>query len=146
LKETGFDKFLRVDWFGGTLFIGGGVLILLALNWGFVNVWNSAKVIVCLIVGGLLIISCFVWQYYLERQQSSPTTCRHRILAIDALIPLDVLRSYNVNAVLFACFADGMVMMVMFYFVAIFMTIVSGLSPTRAGLQLIYFLPGMVRP
>jgi hypothetical protein len=32
----------------------------------------------------------------------------------------------------------------MFYFVAIFMTIVLGLSPGRVGVQLIYFTPGMV--
>jgi hypothetical protein len=35
-------------------------------------------------------------------------------------------------------------MLVMFYFVAIFMTIVTGLSPEKAGIQLVYFAPGMV--
>jgi len=36
-----------------------------------------------------------------------------------------------------------MVMLVMFYFVAIFMIIVTGLSANKAGVQLIYFAPGM---
>jgi hypothetical protein len=33
----------------------------------------------------------------------------------------------------------------MFYFVAIFMTLVTGLPPGQAGIQLLYFAPGMVR-
>jgi hypothetical protein len=59
------------------------------------------------------------------------------------MIPLDVFRSYDVCAVQYASFISGMVMLVMFYFVAIFMTIVVGLSPGQAGVQLVYFAPGM---
>jgi len=40
-------------------------------------------------------------------------------------------------------FTSGMVMLVAFYFVAIFFTIVSGQSATKAGVQLIFFAPGM---
>ncbi|KAH7913480.1 hypothetical protein BJ138DRAFT_1221169 [Hygrophoropsis aurantiaca] len=34
-------------------------------------------------------------------------------------------------------------MFVMFYFVAIFMTVVTGLSPSKSGIQLLFFAPGM---
>ena len=37
----------------------------------------------------------------------------------------------------------SMIMPVMFYFVAIFFTIVNGLSGTDAGTQLLYFAPGL---
>jgi hypothetical protein len=39
----------------------------------------------------------------------------------------------------------GMVTLVMFYFVAIFLTIVRNLSPAKSGAQLIFFAPGLVR-
>jgi hypothetical protein len=36
-----------------------------------------------------------------------------------------------------------MVLLVVFYFASIFMTIVAGYSPADVGMQLIYFAPGM---
>lgn len=98
----------------------------------------------CFIIGGLLFIGSILWQYFLERQQSSPNGAKHRILIVDPLIPVEILRSYDVCATAFASFAGGMLMLVIFYFVAIFMTIVLDLSPSDAGVQLLYFLPGMV--
>jgi len=56
---------------------------------------------------------------------------------------LEVFRSYDICAVQYVSFVSGMVMLVMFYFVATFMTIVNGLSAAEAGIQLIYFAPGM---
>ncbi|KAH0831055.1 hypothetical protein J3R83DRAFT_13573 [Lanmaoa asiatica] len=40
-------------------------------------------------------------------------------------------------------FISGTVMFVMFYFVAIFATVVTGLPPSQAGIQLLYFAPGL---
>jgi hypothetical protein len=84
------------------------------------------------------------WEYVLERQLMSPVPPSVRVLAMEPLIPLEVFRSYDVCAVQYASFISGMIMLVMFYFVAIFMTIVLGLSPGQAGVQLVYFAPGMV--
>lgn len=67
-----------------------------------------------------------------------------RWFTADAMIPLAVFQSYDVCATQFAAFTSGMVMLVIFYFVAIFMVIVSGLTAVQAGIQLIYFAPGMV--
>ncbi|KAK7692753.1 hypothetical protein QCA50_004386 [Cerrena zonata] len=44
---------------------------------------------------------------------------------------------------MYGVFVSGMIMLVMFYFVAIFMTIVINLPPDQAGVQLLYFAPGM---
>lgn len=144
LKETLSDKLLRVDWVGAALFVAAGILLLLALNWGSTTVWKSARVIVCFIVGGILLIACMYWQYYLEKVQLSPAGVKNRILAVDPMIPLEALRSYNLCAVCFASFVEGSIMLVVMYFTSIFMTIVSGLSATKAGVQLLYFIPGMV--
>lgn len=143
-KESFSQKMLRLDWVGATIFIVGGILILLALNWGSTQGWNSAKVIVSFIVGGILFAGCISWEYILERQELSSSPSSFRILWADPMVPLDVFHSYGVCAVLYGSFVSGMVMLVMFYFVAIFMTIVTGLSPTKAGVQLIFFAPGMV--
>ncbi|EPQ55182.1 MFS general substrate transporter [Gloeophyllum trabeum ATCC 11539] len=143
--ETWFDKLMRIDWIGSTLFMGGGILLLLALNWGSTESWSSAQVIACFVVGGLLFVACAAYELVLERYRlrESAAPPPLRMLLADPLVPMEVLRSYDVCAVLYSCFVQGMVMMVMFYFVAIFMVIVTGLSPTQAGVQLIYFAPGM---
>ena len=142
--ESAMDKFFRMDWIGALIFIAGGILLLLALNWGSTAEWNAARVIASFVVGGVLMIVFVLWQYVLERQLNSPVPPSVRILATEPLIPLEVFRSYDVCAVQYASFISGMVMLVMFYFVAIFMTIVLGLSPGRAGVQLVYFAPGVV--
>ncbi|KDQ50921.1 hypothetical protein JAAARDRAFT_41712 [Jaapia argillacea MUCL 33604] len=142
-KETWLDKLLRIDWVGAVLFVGGGILFLLALNWGSTETWSKAKVIVSFVVGALLLIGCLVWQWAMEHQDKAVNPSSLRILWADPMIPLVVFNSYDVCASLFACFVSGMVMLVMFYFVAIFMVIVNGLSPTKAGVQLVYFAPGL---
>jgi hypothetical protein len=139
------QNLLRIDWVGALLFIGGGILVLLGLNWGSTTGWDAARVIVGLVIGGLLFVACILWEYLLERQEKSPNPLSWRVLWADPMIPLDVFRSYDICAVQYASFISGMVMLVMFYFISIFMTIVTGLSATKAGVQLVYFAPGMVR-
>ena len=162
--KTPIDKFLRMDWIGAFLFVSGGILLLLGLNWGATGIWGAAKVIVTLVLGSVLIITMFVWEYILEVKQEPYLVYKSNGEKItlqdeeggrdgkklshwfeaDALIPLAVMRNYDVCATQFAAFTSGMVMLVIFYFIAIFMVIVSGLSAEKAGVQLIYFAPGMV--
>lgn len=142
--ETPLQKFLRMDWVGALLFIAAGVLLLLALNWGSSERWNAAKVIACFVVGGILMIIFLFWQHILEKQLTLTTPNSNRFLHAEPMIPLEVFRSFDVCAVQYASFISGMVMLVMFYFVAIFMTIVNGLSAAKAGVQLVFFAPGMV--
>ncbi|THU95646.1 MFS general substrate transporter [Dendrothele bispora CBS 962.96] len=143
-NETVLLKLLRIDWIGTVLFTVAGILILLALNWGSTEEWNSAKVIVSFIVGGLLAIAFVLWEYCLMHHDTHATSTSHRgrLFWADPTIPLELFRSYDICVVQAASFVGGMVMIVMFYFVAIFMTIVSGLSPKDAGVQLVYFAPG----
>ncbi|TFK50970.1 MFS general substrate transporter [Heliocybe sulcata] len=142
-KESWFDKLLRIDWVGAVLFMGGGILLLLALNWGSTEAWRSAKVIVSFVVGGILFIAFGSYEVMLVHYRDSPVPPPLRMLWADPLVPMNVFLSYDACAVLYSNFVQGMVMMVMFYFVAIFMVIVEGVSATKAGVQLIYFAPGM---
>ncbi|KAL4262088.1 Major facilitator superfamily (MFS) profile domain-containing protein [Pleurotus pulmonarius] len=139
------SRLLRIDWVGAFIFIAGGLLLLLALNWGSNEGWNSAKVVVCFVLGGLLIVACLFWEWFLESHQSTDAAKRQSstVFLAEPMIPLAIFKSYDVCAVLAASFVSGMVMIVMLYFVAIFMTIATGLSATNAGVQLLYFAPGM---
>lgn len=140
------NKLLRIDWIGAAMFMAGGILLLLALNWGSTEKWNSAKVIACFVVGGVLIIFTGLWEYYLERQSLNAlrTPSGLRLMNVDPMIPLEIFRNRNVCIVHFGTFVNGMVMLVMFYFVAIFFVIVVGESASKSGVQLIYFAPGLV--
>ena len=143
--ETFLDKLLRVDWVGAALFMAGGILLLLALNWGSTEGWNQAKVIACFVVGGVAIIAFLLWEYFLEREEVAARPASSRLRATDPMIPLELFKSCDICIVMYGTFVSGMIMLVMFYFVAIFFIIVTGLSPTKSGVQLIYFAPGMVR-
>ena len=68
---------------------------------------------------------------------------RRNVFTPIPLLPLSVFASYDVVATELAAFTAGMVMIVLFYFVAMFMVVVTGLSAVSAGVQLIYFAPGM---
>ncbi|KIM64638.1 hypothetical protein SCLCIDRAFT_1213140 [Scleroderma citrinum Foug A] len=140
--DTWISKLAYMDWVATFLFISGGILVLLALNWGPGDNWKSARTIVNLILGAILIILCIVWEVVLERRHRSPTGVSG-IFRAQPMIPLEMFTSLDMCVVQFGAFVSGIIMFVMFYFVAIFMTIVTGLPASQAGIQLLYFAPGL---
>lgn len=153
VRETIISSLGRIDWIGITSFVVGAVVLLLGLNWGGSKGWSRPEVIACLVVGGVVLISSLLWEYVLERTQlkanSSQSYANSKtpsyLFSPDAMIPFELMKNYDVMATQFASFTSGMVMLVIFYFIAIFMVIVSGKDATQAGVQLIYFAPGLVR-
>jgi len=141
--DTWISKLAYMDWIATFLFISGGILILLALNWGPGDNWKSARTIVNLILGAILITLCIVWEVVLERRRRSPTGVSG-IFRGHPMIPLEMFTSLDMCVVQFGAFVSGIIMFVMFYFVAIFMTIVTGLPASQAGVQLLFFAPGLV--
>ncbi|KAH7102684.1 major facilitator superfamily domain-containing protein [Auriculariales sp. MPI-PUGE-AT-0066] len=139
--QTFLQKLGRIDFLGSFLFIAFGVPLLLGLNWGSTYAWDAARVIACLTLAGTFLVLFVVWEYTLlkyEAQDWPPWWARS-----DPMIPLYIFQNHNMWIVSWVLVATGMVMLVSFYFLAIFMTISSGLDPTEAGLQLLYFAPGM---
>ena len=168
-KLSAGDKLLHIDWTGTTFFTVGGIGLLLGLNWGSNDGWGDAKVIVALVVGAVLIGLTLAWEVLLEHKQDpievrmdpegadggSPEKDVHADIFADraqlpapfranALLPLKVMGNFDVMATNFAALTSGMVMLVVFYFVALYFIIVSGQSETNAGVQLLYFAPGLV--
>ena len=134
---------MRIDWVGAILFMGAGITLLLALNWGSPGEWSTARVIACFVVSGVLYIAWVIGEHLLERKAESGRVSRNPLMNTDPMIPLALFRSFNLCVTQYAILVSGMVMLVMFYFVAIFFTIVGGLSGTDAGTQLLYFAPGL---
>lgn len=148
-KPSQADKLMHIDWIGTIIFVIGGILVLLGLNWGSSDDWSAVKTIVSLVVGAFLIAVCLVWEYVLERAQrlaqAYPGSKQPKgVWKAEAMLPLSLFRSYDVSATEFAALTSGMIMLVVFYFLAIFATIVSGKSSSQAGVQLLYFAPGLV--
>ncbi|KAG8935917.1 hypothetical protein FRC03_000609 [Tulasnella sp. 419] len=158
--QTLIQKLLRIDWIACIVFVGGGILVLLALSWGSTERWDSVKVIVSFVVGGILLIILVLWELLLQRYDDfvaaelegrTRETSLPRWLSVsprwlsltDPMIPMNIFKSYDVCATSFAALASGMVMFSVFYFLAIYFSIVRGYTATKAGVQLIYFSPGM---
>ena len=152
--DSWVSKLALIDWVGTFLFVSGGILVLLALNWGPDDNWKSARVIVNLVLGALLIVLCILWEILLEHRSPSPNgagesryirTRYTGVFRARSMLPIELFSSYDMCVVQYGSFVSGIVMFVMFYFVAIFATVVTGLPPAQAGIQLLYFAPGLVR-
>ena len=140
--DTWISKLAYMDWIATFLFISGGILVLLALNWGPGDHWKSSRTIINLVLGAILIALCIVWEVILEKKRHSNNVSG--IFRARPMIPLEMFTSIDLCAVQFGAFVSGIIMFVMFYFVAIFMTVVTGLPASQAGVQLLYFAPGLV--
>ncbi len=58
------------------------------------------------------------------------------------MMPLVIFKNYDVSVCNFAAMTGGMVLFACFYFLAIYYQIVRGMTPTKAGIQLLYWCPG----
>jgi hypothetical protein len=121
---TWLDKILTVDFIGATLFMAGGILVLLGLTWGSTVEWNAPRVIVSFVVGGALIIACLAWEFAIEHYDDPERgKAPPKILEAESMIPIQIFRNLDSVICQFASFTSGMCMFVAFYFVAIFFTV-----------------------
>ena len=150
--DTWISRLSLIDWVGTFLFVSGGILVLLALGWGPNDNWKGARVRVNLILGALLIVLCIFWELLLEHRPPSVTSEHSHIqtrytgiFRARPMFPMGLFTSYDMCVVQYGSFISGMVMFVVFYFMAIFTMVVTGLTAAQAGIQLLYFAPGLVR-
>lgn len=106
---TFLRKIQRIDYLGAFLFVTGGVLVILGLSWGSQGVWNQAKVIVVFVVGGLTLVTFYLWEWFLERRVARP----HgdvAWLAEQPMIPAALFQDIDVIATSIITFSGGMLM------------------------------------
>lgn len=129
-KSAFLPGILTLDFGGMILFILGTGLIILGTAWGGSTYpWNSAAVIASLVIGSVLFVGFFFYEYL--RRNHNP------------MIPYEVLRHKDVGLVSFIAAATGAALYSVFYFIGIYFTLVEAYPASKAGVQLLYYVPGL---
>jgi hypothetical protein len=133
-KPTLLAKLSIIDYGGMLLFFFGAGLIVLAVTWGGATYpWRSSAVLVPLIIGGIMFFSFFVYEYFMVSVFPSQ----------EPMIPLSLFRTKDMGLLAYLNFSTGMAMFSVFYFVGIWFAIVQKYNSGKAGVQLIFYTPGL---
>ncbi|KAK5998022.1 MFS-type transporter ucsD [Cladobotryum mycophilum] len=144
-NETGrrtklIARLKTVDFGGQILFLLGFGLIILGLTWGGATYsWGSAPVLVPLIIGGLLAGSFLAW----ERQLAPGRSLSRKLPWQRAMIPWSLLTNRDIGIIFYTECVTGMSMYAVLYFCNIYFIAVKNYNSDKAGLQLLYFTPGI---
>ncbi|KAH7156112.1 major facilitator superfamily domain-containing protein [Dactylonectria macrodidyma] len=140
-RRSKFSARLKTIDFGGQiLFIVGFGLIILALTWGGATYsWASAAVIIPLVLG-CVFTGCFVyWEFLLV--PGKPLA--KRMPWQKAMLPWELLSDRDIGLLFYCECTTGMGMYAVLYFCNIYFIAVRGYDSDKAGIQLLYFLPGL---
>lgn len=140
-RRTGYISGLAyIDWIGMVTFILGIGLIILAVQWGGTSyAWDSAAVIVPLIVGGVLVIVFFINEYLLGPGRLLTRYFTKQV----AMIPSTLFRKKDTTLLMIINFSAGVSLVSAFYFVSYYWQLAEGYSSSKAGTQLLYYTPGL---
>lgn len=133
-------RLLTIDFGGQLLFLFGMSLLILGLTWGGARYpWSSPKVIICLVLGSLLALAFIIYQSLM-----APGRYLSRLLPLQRpTIPWILLTQRNMGLLFYINFCTGMGMIAVLYFVDIYFTFVKLYTPSQAGIQLLYYTPGI---
>ncbi|KAF2798649.1 MFS general substrate transporter [Melanomma pulvis-pyrius CBS 109.77] len=140
-RRTGYISGLAtIDWPGMVFFIFGIGLIILAIQWGGTQYkWSSAAVVAPLVIGSVLIITFFVHEYLLGPDRFTTRFFPRQV----AMIPSTLFRKKDMSLILIINFATGVSLVSAFYFISIYWQLAEGYSASQAGVQLLYYTPGL---
>jgi MFS family permease len=142
--STRYGRFIirmsTLDYGGQLLFLWGFGLIILGLTWaGGTYGWGTAKVLAPLVIGVVLSVVWFGYEYLM-----TPGKLMARILPFQrAMIPWELLSQRDIGLLFFVNFGSGMAMFAILYFMDLYFALVLGNSASKAGVSLLYFLPGL---
>jgi hypothetical protein len=122
------------------LFILGVGLIILAIQWGGTSYsWSSPAVLASLIVGAILCIGFFAYEYLL-----GPGRIVSRIFPNQIpMIPSPLFRKKDTALLMIINFSAGISLVSAFYFISYYWQLAEGYSSSQAGVQLLYYTPGL---
>ena len=149
-----------IDIIGTILFVFGVGLIILGTSWGGSTYpWSSRQVLARLIVGGVCFALFFVYEYLLE-----PDGFFGRLFSKQTpMLPFSIFRRMDTLWLAVLQFAAGAgkptfnnpssqlrthttALYSIFYFVGVYFTLVEAYPASKAGVQLLYYIPGMGGP
>ncbi|RMJ24466.1 MFS multidrug transporter, partial [Aspergillus sp. HF37] len=129
-----------LDIIGTILFIFGVGLIILGTAWGGATyAWSARQVVVPIVVGGVCFFLFFVYEYLIE-----PGRVFARVFPRQSpMLPFSIFARWDMVWLAILEFAAGAAMYSVFYFVGIYFTMVEGYPASKAGVQLLYYIPGL---
>ncbi len=129
-----------LDFGGQLLFLWGLGLVILALTWaGGSYAWNSSNVLAPLVIGFVLTIG---WVFY--EFMMTPGHALSRIFPTQRpMMPWELLSKRDIGIIFWINFTIGTTMFANLYFLDLYFAIVEGNSASKAGVSLLYFLPGL---
>ncbi|PLB45074.1 MFS general substrate transporter [Aspergillus steynii IBT 23096] len=129
-----------VDIFGSILFIFGIGLIILATAWGGATyAWSAPQVLGPLIVGGICFVLFFIYEYLLE-----PGRLISRLFPKQVpMLPYSLFTRKDTIWLAITQVSIGASMYSIFYFIGIYFTLVEAYPASKAGVELLYYIPGL---
>ncbi|RMZ69131.1 mfs multidrug transporter [Pyrenophora seminiperda CCB06] len=129
-----------IDWPGLFMFILGVGCISLAIQWGGTQyAWDSAPVVAPLVLGGILCVAFFAYEYLL-----GPGRAVSRLFPQQRpMIPSTLFRKMDAILLLIINFSTGISIVSAFYFISYYWQLAEGYSSSKAGIQLLFYLPGL---
>ncbi|KAK7752343.1 hypothetical protein SLS62_005679 [Diatrype stigma] len=129
-----------IDFGGQLLFLVGFGLLILAFTWaGTTYRWSHPAIVVPLIVGALVAGGWMFWEY----SMAPDGALGRRFSYQKPMLPWKLLRDRNISLLFYINFATGMAMYAVLYFVSIYFTVVLHYDASDAGVQLLYYTPGL---
>ncbi|KJK65080.1 drug resistance transporter EmrB/QacA subfamily protein [Aspergillus parasiticus SU-1] len=129
-----------VDIIGSILFIFGVGLIILATAWGGATYsWSAAQVLAPLVVGSICFVLFFVYEYFLEPGRIFARIFPKQI----AMLPYSMFARRDTIWLAIVQFSTGAAMYSIFYYIGIYFSLVEAYPASKAGVQLLYYIPGM---
>jgi MFS family permease len=117
------SKLAQIDYLGTFLMVAGLVLILLAITFGGINYpWNSAAVICCFVLGGILLL---VFTYFNFKISTKPIIIKH-VLIVPQIFAACMASMFNF----------GFFMIVVNY-LAIYFQVVFNATAWKSGIDLL---------
>ncbi|KAG0047279.1 hypothetical protein BGZ83_007648 [Gryganskiella cystojenkinii] len=130
VKGSYRQKLKRVDFLGSFTFVVGIICVLLSTNWGGNEYsWSSVQIVVPYCVGAVF-IAIFL---YVEAK-----------IAVEPILPFRLFRNRSVCATYATSFFIGGAFMGAIFYCPLYFQLVKQYSATRAGLQLLPLVGGMM--
>jgi hypothetical protein len=129
-----------IDIVGAGSFVLGVTLILLATSWGgSAYAWISPAVLIPLIAGPLLLVFFVVYQRYMAPGRY----LARRFPKTMPVVPYHLFHEKDVTLVCIISAATGAALYACFYFAGVYFTMVENYNAGKAGLQLLFYVPGI---
>jgi hypothetical protein len=128
----------RVDWLGALLVTTGLVLIVFTLSNGTVVGWNSPYIITLFVIGVILVVLFFLWQYYLEHVHAQRRDQKSRWTP-PPLLPVSIWKRARGRfaAVMFIAFFNWMAFMNWNFWIQLYYQDYLALGPIKTMMRLL---------